>query len=252
MQKSITMIVLLLGIVATNLFGGTLIYKVNKEEKIISDVNIVSIDQKHLTLKVGSGTERILLSHVIKYYDTNIKIGSAFDDGSNDYSVFIRDIKYPPNKTGYIGTKKERITGDIELSYDILLDSKTANSQSKFREPYFYLFVLTVGKDNSDRKMFDYFYPAAAKCNFKTYDEALMMEKVLSSERSTQFLEYGKFQQNSMTSWQKIKFPLEGIKDRKIIAVYLVVWGKDNIVYSQGEILDYSHSIGQDWYANPK
>ncbi len=252
MSKFIVFLIVFIGVVSTQLMGGTLIYKVNKnEEKIISDISILSIDRKQVVLKVGNGIERIALTDLVKYYDTNIKIGSAFDDGSSQYDVQIRGLKKTASRTGYAGSQKNRTVSVIDLEYDISIKNNSGNQSRKaIKQPYFYLYVLTTDENNK-RKVFVYHYPDAAKCNFKNYDEALMMEKVLSSERESMFLEHGKWQSNANLSWQSIKFKMDGIKERKIIATYLIVWGKDRIICEEGEIWDPTYSIHPDWYARP-
>ena len=240
--------------VACNSFAGTLIYKVHQEkEKIISDITIMSIDKKQVVLKVGNGIERIPLSSLVKYYNTDIKIGSVFDDGSQEYDIQVRNWKKPASRTGYSGSKKNRVVSELEFEYDIRLKQDSAKTQTnkRIKRPYFYLYVLTVD-DYDNRKIFHYFSPDAAKCNFKSYDEALMMEKVYSSERESFFLDYGQWKTTSRLNWQKQKFVLDGIKERKIIATYLVVWGKDSIIYEGGEIWDPSYAIHPEWYTHPK
>ena len=235
----------------TETVAGTLVYKVGKdEEKVISDISILSIDKKQVVLKVGNGMERIPLTSLVKYYDTNIKIGSVFDDGSSEYDVQIINIKKPHTKTGYSGSKQNRTTSNIEIEYDIKTRDNRLNARNAIKQPYFYLYVLTTDENNR-RKVFNYYYPEAAKCNFKNYDEALMMEKVLSSERDSMFFEHGKWSNKGNFSWLTHKFVLEGVKERKIIAIYLIVWGKDRIVYEGGEILEHSYSINPDWHTRP-
>ncbi len=232
------------------LFGGTLIYKIGEnEEKIVSDITILSINNKQVVLKVGNGIERIPLSALIKYYSTDIKIGSAFDDGSQEYDVQVRNIKKPASRTGYSGSKKNRTTSELEVEYDIRLKNNVKNKKRSIKTPHFYLYLLTMDKSNK-RKIFIFHYPDQAKCNFKNYDEALMMEKAFSSERESIYLDYGNNKNNAL-SWQTQKFVLDGIKERRIIASYLIIWGKDRIVYEGGEIWDQMESISPDWFTRP-
>jgi hypothetical protein len=250
MKKILFAIMIFSFFVISETIAGTLIYKVNKEdEKVVSEVKILSIDKKQIVLKVGNGMERIPLTSLIKYYDTDIKIGSAFDDGSCEYDIQIVGIKKPASKTGFSGSKKEKIVSNIEIEYNISTKDKTIQSRKGIKHPHFYLYVLT-SDNNNKRKVFVYNYPESAKCNFKNYDEALMMEKALASDRESMFFEHGKWSSNSF--WGiKHKFPLEGIKDRKIIATYLIVWGKEKIIYEGGEIWDHLYSINPDWHTRP-
>ena len=238
-----------IGFVAETI-AGTLVYKVNKDnEKIISDIKILSIDKKQIVLKVGNGMERSPLTSLVKYYDTDIKIGSVFDDGSSEYDIQIVNIKKPVSKTGLTGSKKDKVTSNIEIEYNISTKDSNVKNRRAIKHPLFYLYVLTTDSNNK-RKIFIYNYPESAKCNFKNYDEALMMEKALSSEREAMVFEHGRWSNNSFFGI-KHKFLLDGIKERKIIATYLIVWGKDKIIYEGGEIWDHSYSINPDWHTRP-
>ena len=70
-------------------FGGTLIYlNSQKEKKIISEIDIVSIDKKIITIKIGKTTRTLPFSSILKYYDTDINMNLAFDDITADYSIY--------------------------------------------------------------------------------------------------------------------------------------------------------------------
>ena len=125
--------------------AGTLVYKVNKDnEKIISDIKILSIDKKQIVLKVGNGMERIPLTSLVKYYDTDIKIGSVFDDGSSEYDIQIVNIKKPVSKTGLTGSKKDKVTSNIEIEYNISTKDSNVKNRRAIKHPHFYLYVLKL------------------------------------------------------------------------------------------------------------
>ncbi|MCP3965009.1 MAG: hypothetical protein GY750_10590 [Lentisphaerae bacterium] len=76
--KAITLLV-----TAGTLTAATLVYKTskNKEEKTVSDIEIVSIDKGSITIKRGKSQKTIPLRWVQKYYSTDIKAGE-FDDNT--------------------------------------------------------------------------------------------------------------------------------------------------------------------------
>ena len=87
-MRKIFVAVLMGVLLCANTFGGTLIYKSNEgEEKRVSGLTILSIDSKKMVVRISGGTETIRLSQVIKYYDSDIRAGSEFDDGSGDYTI---------------------------------------------------------------------------------------------------------------------------------------------------------------------
>lgn len=231
-------------------YCGTLIYKgANNEKKIISEIDILSIDKNILTFKIGKVTRAISLSKMFKYYDTDINMNLAFDDNTSDYTIHISGIKPPINRRG-ITVKKGKKGGRQVNTFDFEfhVSPKPQKNQSRaIKYPYFYLYILTAGQETSGRSMYTFCYPKDAKTkNSKTYNEALMLEKAISSERHTYDPHYIR---QSMTSRSNvIKIPLTGIGNREIIAYHLVVWGKDDIIYTKGDILNRQYKISPKWY----
>lgn len=236
---------------AGTLQAGTLIYRgSDRQERTISQVTIMAIDGKLVTIKVNNGTETIPISSIVKYYDTDIKGGgSAFEDDSAEYTVTLGSEKCP--KSGYETSKKKNTVTYFSIPYDVT--RKPGEDQKRaLREPYFYLFVLTAGRDG-DRNMFSYSYPARGKVSMKdSYDEAKMLEKVVSLDRRLFHPDDRRrlgtpTRSGNLGGSDEAKFKLDGIKDQQIIAWYLVVWGKNKIVTSK-EWKDTGYTIRKNWW----
>ena len=235
---------------AGTLSAGTLIYRTrNREEKVVSDVTIVSIDSRIMTIKIAGGTETIPLANVVKYYDTDIKAGGEFEDNTAEYDVILGSEDCP--KTGYTGGKTKKTTV-FSIPYTVRTKG-AARSDAACREPYFYLFVLTSGAGGS-RTLHSYASPARARVSMKTYDEAKMLEKVISLDRPTYYPadrnRLGRAGGNSTVSLggeQTATFTLNGVKDRQIIGWYLVVWGKTRIAAVK-EWHDTGYSLPAHWW----
>lgn len=215
-------------VLCANALGGTLVYINNDgEEKKVSGLTILSIDSKKMVVRVSSGTETIRLSQVIKYFDSDIRTGGDFDDGSGDYTVRFGQEKI---------IRSEKNNGRLEFTIPFDVDRRgNTKFGTPLRVPYMYLFVLVSDPDNFQRKMIVVSYPAAAKISMKNYDEAKMMEKATSLDRPRYHHDdaalLGKRSRGATLEGGRLaRFPLNIMRNGKVIACYLVAWGKDSIV----------------------
>lgn len=224
------LIALLTGFVlCSNVFGGTLIYK-NKagETKWVSGLTILSIDEKKMVVRINNGTETIWLSQVSKYYNSDIRMGGEFDDGSAEYTIWLGQEKI---------TSSEKTKGQMEFSipYDVNKTDKARSGES-LRAPYMYLFVLVSDAESLQRKMYSFSFPGPAKVAMKTYDEAKMLEKAIALNRPRYHYEDASLLGSRSISGSRLggdkvaRFPLSNLRNGTIIAWYLVAWGKSSIV----------------------
>lgn len=223
--------------------AGTLIYK-NKEgaQKLVSDLTIVSIDQKKMVVRINNGTETLALSQVVKYYDTDIRISGDFDDSTGEYSVSL-------GTESFSAAKKKNGRLEFSIPYSIN-KAKGVSLSTPVRQPYFYLFVLVHDSETSDRKMMTFCYPAKAKAGMRNYDEAKMLEKAISLDRPTRYNDSFSIRRASrkrLGGERDAVFQLNKIDKNAILAWYLVVWGKDSIVAVK-EWKSSSAGIGRNWW----
>lgn len=233
-------------------FGGTIIYKgTNDEKKFVSEIEIISIDRNIITFEIGKTTKTMPLSRMIKYYDNDINMNLAFEDNTSDYDVTVNNMKVPLNLKGTTVKRGKRDSKNVNsISFTHSIQMKTKKNQNKnIKVPYFYLYVLTSSGHTSGRSMYLYCYPSTAKIkSTKTYNEALMFEQAISSSRhvvnSSHYVHGSKvgFSEN------KITIPLDGIGNRDILAYHLVVWGKDEIVYTENRVLNSRYNVSKNWY----
>lgn len=239
---------------ACNIFAGTLIYRDSEnEKKFLSQIDIVSIDKNIITLKIGKTTRTIPFSKVMKYYNSDINLNLAFDDNTSEYGLDITKMTLPANKKGVtLQSKKRPQTNKISLEYS--LNMKKKKNQSKaVKTPYFYLFVLAGSANHSGNNMFTYCYPAVAKTkNTSNYNEALMLEKAISSERPILDSEYVIHGDGVRKNNNTVTFDLKGIGNREIIAYRIVVWGKDDIIYEKNEIVNHRYNLSKNWHLHAK
>ena len=246
-----------LGIMALN--AGTIIYKTSKnsEKNILAEVKIISISKGAVTIKHGKGIRTIPLSYLSAYYDTDINSG-GFADNTCEYTVSIRDIKKP--ETGYTykkikkSKKKKRETSNFEIEFAVQKKAEKGKSKS-IRMPYFYLYVLTTGnKPYGKRPILFFCYPDEAKVRSKTYDEAKIIEAVNSMERpriyhgekSSFSGKIGKL--TSASGYRPAVIPMKGVKNHRIIAYHLEIWGKDKMIAQKDWKESTRHSVGKNWW----
>lgn len=232
------------------LFCGTLIYKgTENEKKIISEIDIISIDKNIVTFKIGKTTRHIHFSKIFKFYDSDINMNLAFDDNTSDYELSISNLKFPTNKKGITAKRVKKESQNNKVTFDFSVYPKNKKGQShNIKYPYFYLYLLTTGGKGKGSNIYTYHYPASAKLkNSKVYNEALMLESALSSER--QILNPRHLSDTGLKDGlNKVSIDISKIGNREIIAYYLVAWGKDDIVFSKSEIFDHSYEVSKNWH----
>ncbi len=233
-----------------NAEAGTLIYRTrDNEEKTVSKVTIVTIDAKLVTIKINSGTETIPISSLVKYYDTDIKSGGEFEDNSAEYTIRLGTEKCPG--TGYETNKGKKSSSVFSISYDTMR-KPGQNQKAGIREPYLYLFVLTSG-NSGERNFYSFSSSSKGKVSMRdAYDEAKMLEKVTSLDRTLihddDRNQLGRpNQRGGLGGTDLAEFKLDGIKDQKIIAWYLVAWGKNKIEATK-EWRDTGYNLHKTWW----
>ncbi|MDD5697744.1 MAG: hypothetical protein PHH77_03930 [Victivallaceae bacterium] len=238
------------------LSAGTLVYKTGgkEEEHTVSKITIISIDKKLITVKHNDGIRTIPLNNVVSYYDTDISSGGEFADNTCDYSISIRKLEMP--ETGYTikreKSRKYKKVSNCEIEFSITKKYEKGKSNS-VRMPYFYLFVLTTSTEAYGRRpIYTYCYPDEAKISSKTYDEAKILEAVTAMKRSRIYYnsrsDFGANGKLSLSGdYKPIEISLKGIRDRRIIAYHLDVWGKNKIIATK-DWRDIRYTVGRDWW----
>jgi hypothetical protein len=245
-----------LSIVVLN--AGTIIYKTSgkSEKHTLAKVKIISISRGAVTIKHGKGVRTIPLRYLSAYYDTDIETGS-FADNTCDYIVSIRDIKMP--ETGYtynkIKKKKKKTKSVSNFEIAFALNKKVKKGESKaIRMPYFYLFVLTTSsKSYGKRPIYSYYYPDEAKIKSSTYDEAKIIEAINSMDRPRIYhggkTHLGKISKlSSASGYRPAVIPLKGIKNQRIIAYHLEIWGKEKIIFEKSWNKNSGYKVGKNWW----
>lgn len=233
--------------------AGTLIYlNSEKEEKIVSDVKILSINGGLMKVEIDKGVRTLPMSRVVKYYDTDVDVNS-FDDDTAEYTVAIRDLRVP--ERGVETTKNKRSVSEITLRYSVNKNGKNSRSNS-VRVPYFYFFVLTTSGDAAGgRAMYAFAHPANARSGkMKNYDEALMMKAAFSAERNNMAAnpDVGNYHERgaNVKSFgdREVRVKLTGVGNRRIIACHIVVWGKDKVVTEEDWTNPSFQNVGKNWW----
>ena len=224
--------------------AGTLIYRNREgEQKRVSGLKIVSIDSKKMVVKINEGTETIPLTQILKYYDTDIRSGGEFEDNSAQYDIRLGEGKI-------VSDKKKNGQQTFSIPFDVFR-RKGERMDTAMRHPYLFLFVLSTSSDGQ-RHMTSYGFPKEARLSLKNYDEAKMLEKVVSLKRPTY---HGDDVNRLGTRSSGIRlgggreatFLLSGVKNGTVIAWYVVAWNKDSISAVK-EWHDTSYKVSKTWW----
>lgn len=248
--------IILVIIVSAGLNAGTILYRPNKESEVkhVSNVKIISIENKFMTIEIDGGRERIALSLVEGYYDTDLKSGGgSFDDNTPEYRVMVTNKNVPERPTRKSGNKLTPQTFDITYGITPIYDKNQQRDMVK--QPYVYVYFMTEGSSDysGERPIYLTCHPAKfANTGKKIYDKAAIMEKVQSSKRPNIYAERagGSGKNFASSAWERsVKLPLNMAKNKqqKIIAWRLEIWGKNDIVY-QDEWTSPSLRIGKNWW----
>ena len=240
--------------------AATIIYKVDKdgEKKILTKVKVISISKGVMMLEKDGGRKSISLGQLLEYSDSDLKSGGdALEDNSSEYTVTILKVTMP--KTGLVKTgSKQNSTAAIaycEIEYAINRKQEAGKDSNRVKVPYFYLHVLVdSSNENGNRDVVRFCYPVAAKPSSDTYDEARILDAVQSLKRNSinfdniQGLSTGRNSEFHSLSDREIKIKLDKIKDRRIVAYHLEVWGKSDKV-AEKDWKDVGHTnLDKKWW----
>ncbi|MBN1863552.1 MAG: hypothetical protein JW808_01490 [Victivallales bacterium] len=220
-------------------YPGTIIFH---DGTTISDVDIVSISDGQVVIEKDKARRSYPLGKIKSYYGTDLpeSVGDVMGEYA-EYGISVLDIKAPDK-----GVDSKNKTAEIEVEYSI----SRKDSNPKIKVPYFYLYVLTPGKDEvSGRQVHTYTYPKQAKGGKKGYDEVAIMKDLADFGRPVWHA--AEHNLKGKISGRKISFSLKGIGKRDILAWHIEVWGNKDKIYEKTEKvmhLDRRAAIGENWW----
>lgn len=242
-------LLLAIGFASYSIFAGTIFFKDGTK---ISGVEIISISDGKVVIEKDKSKRSYAVGKIKSYYGTDIEGGGGEAVGSfSDYKVSIISVDMP--KDGYKSKskkkKKRTTTTKCEVEYSISRKGKS----KRIKVPYFYLYVIVPGKDEvSGRSVYRYYYPKHAKPKGKDYDEAAIMKELLDFGRPVWNSDHHRVKGG--LHGKKVSFNLSGIKNRKIIAWRLEVWGGDTMVAEKEEKIRglNNKKVGKNWWKSHK
>lgn len=238
-MKSIFFVFFMFFLSFPRLYSGTITFK---DGTRISEAEIVSIKDGKIVIRKDKKERTFDLKNIESFYGTDLgDSGSSIPGEFADYKVNISEIKMPER-----GQDSKGKTEVCEIKYTI---SRTAGDSYRIKVPYFYLYVLTrSGDGDGDRDIYRYYRPDSAKIKGKTYDEAAILKKVNGFDRKTINLQEA-HANNSLKNMgdREIKFELNGIDKRQIIAYRLEVWGNsERIAEKTWKAMDFK--VSDRWW----
>jgi hypothetical protein len=223
-----------------NLSAGTIFFKDGSK---LSDVEIISISEGEIIVEKDKAQKSYDLKLLKAYYNTDIDTGGDTDPKKYvDYKVNIITMKVPERGQKTVSGKKK--TESVEIEYTL---SKKGKEGDKIKAPYFYLHILTTGKDEYDeRKVYSYSYPKQAKAKGKSYDVAAILAEVLDFGRPVWDIDKARIK--TSLSGKKFKIDLKSIGTRKILAWHIEVWGNEDRILEKDRVVDPRAGIGKTWW----
>ncbi len=219
-------------------FAGTLIFKNGTR---ISGIEIVSISGGQIIIEKDKTKKTYAVSKLKSFYRTDLKSTTEDMPGEfADYTVKIIDVKMPKK-----GVDSKGKTSKCEINYTI---SKKGKGE-KVKVPYFYLYVITPGKNEvSGRQIYRFIYPKQAKPKGKGYDEAAIMAKLTEFSRPTWHSD--RHNLRGKLHGKTISFELSGVKKRPILAWHLEIWGNGEKLVSKDQNMMQlnGHKVSKNWW----
>ena len=236
-MKKIAFISFLAAFSATSM-AGTVFFK---DGRALSKVKLISIAKGIITLERDGARKFYPVGKFKAYYSTDISLESQeTPDTYVKYKVTVGNITCPSK--GLNSKKKPSL---FQFDYSVV---KQKSKSKKLKVPYIYLYVLTTGKDEySNRRVFRYYKPKMAKPKGKGYDVAAILEKLSEFKRPNWSSERMENNARHLLG-RKVAIPLKGIKNRKILAWRLEIWGNSDIVYQKGEVCRPEYRVGKKWW----
>lgn len=219
--------------------AGTIFFKSGSK---ISEVEIVSIQSGRITIEKDGAKKTIPLKMIESFYNTDLESSSGtIPEEYAEYTVSIQNIDMPKK-----GEDSKGKTESCVIEYSI---NRKSGTGKKAPFPYFYLYVLTSGKnDEGGREIFRYHYPKDAKIKSKSYDRAAILKVLSELDRPMTHFGRGSGLRAAMNMGAKeIKFALKGVDKRHILAYRLEVWGKDDLI-KEKEDREIGVKVGKKWW----
>ena len=222
-------------------FAGTLIFKDGTK---ISSVDIISINDGQITIRKNKTKRTYSVGKIKSFYKTDLRHSTGEVPGEfSDYTVSIINVKMPPK--GYVTKKGKNTISQCEIEYSI----SRKDSSPKIKVPYFYLYIIVPGKNEvSERKIYRYLYPKHAKPKGRGYDEAAIMKELSDFGRPVWNSKHRNIKGN--LAGKELNIALKGVKNRKILAWHLEVWGNSEKLIDKTEDLMQldGRRVSKNWW----
>ncbi len=246
-----------LSVAAYCTMAGTIAFKEKDgSTTTLSNAEIVAIRDGTIIIEKDKKRRSFPLSSIASYSPTDTS--SAASDKSlpgefSDYKITIMDVKAPDkDKMSGTSTKNSSVAGDKTATVEIEYSLTRLNPEiKKIKAPYVYIYLLLPpASDSGEREVVRYCFPDAAKPKGKGYDEAAIKEKVNGFDRK--IIDESEREKDLKTELknmgdEKVKFELKSIKNRKLIAYHIEVWGTDSIVATK-DWQDFDSKVSKNWW----
>ncbi|MDD3119181.1 MAG: hypothetical protein PHQ27_08390 [Victivallales bacterium] len=249
MFKPTTCLALLCG-GAVTLSAGTLVMKDGEK---ISGITISAIENGNITIEKKNQKRTFPLNRIQGYYETDIKTEDGAVEELADYKISVM-IKAPRKGIALQKEKgrNKKVVETFDISYHISPILKK-NGAKRVKAPYFYLYVLFSGEDDSygHRPMKIYYYPkeAKGKSHNKTPDRVSILTALNDFKRPTIYLD--NLSLDNRIDNQQFQIAMKGAPvNRKIIAWHLEVYGNQELLLEKNDRTMNERVPNGQWWKN--
>lgn len=209
----------------------------------LTNVDVVSVKEGIIVIEKDKKRRSYPIASVYSFSPSDTSsAGGSIPGEFSDYKVTISEVKSPVK-----GSDKDK-TATFEINYSI---ARTNPEISRIKVPYVYLYLLVPPSgDTEEWEVLSYSYPSKAKLKSKGYDEAAILEAVNKFDRPIRDETDHHYDLNkSLKSFggENVKFDLKSLKNRKIIAYHIEIWGNNSIVAEKND-KEFDAKVGDKWW----
>jgi hypothetical protein len=211
----------------------------------LANVEIVSINEGTIVIEKDKKKRPYPLSSVSSFSPSDTSsagVERSMPGEFSDYKITISDVKLPTKVSD-----KDK-SASFEIGYSI---ARLNSEIPRIKVPYVYLYILVShSTDSGEWEVLSFSSPSKAKPKGKGYDEAAIREEVKGFDRPTRdetdHSRYGKIDLKSFGD-EQVKFDLKSLKNRKILAYHIEIWGNDSIA-GEKTWKDFDTRAGDKWW----
>ena len=209
----------------------------------LANVEVISVKEGIIVIEKDKKRRSYPIASVYSFSPSDTaSSGGSIPGEFSDYKITIADVKLPKK----ISDKDK--SASFEISYSIARLNPEIN---RIKVPYVYLYILVPhSTDSGEWEVVSFSYPSKAKPKGKGYDDNAIREVVKGFDRPTRDeTDHSRHSKIDLKSFgdEQVKFDLKSLKNRKIHAYHIEIWGNDTIA-GEKNWKDFDTRAGDKWW----